>query len=80
MGVEKDQPLHVVRLECDGKPSPMACMVADEAIMQTRDECNAHLFSLGWRLHGKRTLCRYCSKRELEAKEALQEARRRRGA
>lgn len=79
MGVEKDQPLHMVRLECDGKPSPLACMVADEAIRPTRDECNAHLFSLGWRLHGERTLCRCCSKREMEARAALDEKGERKG-
>lgn len=73
MGVVKDQPMHVVSLECDGRPTCLGCLVAEEVLGPTRDECNEHLFYLGWRLHGERTLCRCCSKREMEARAALDE-------
>jgi hypothetical protein len=64
MPVVIDKPVHRLRIECDGKPTPLYCAVMIERLRDTRDACNEEIYAAGWRLDGERTLCPACLKRE----------------
>lgn len=64
MPVTVDQSKHRMRIECDGKKTPMHCDVAMEVTEDSRAECNMRFYKAGWRLDDKRTLCASCLKRE----------------
>ena len=60
-----DEAVYHMRMECDGKPSPLGCAVSIDTIQFTREQCNQHFYASGWRIRGKRQLCRACSAREM---------------
>ena len=65
-----DRAVHELRIECEGKKTPLGCMIADSVTRPTRDECNVELHRRGWRLDKGRTLCRLCEGREAAARKA----------
>jgi hypothetical protein len=68
-----DRTVHYMRIECDGKPTPLHCEVAMEVRLESREACSMAIFNAGWRLDGKRTLCRVCVKREAPARAKRRE-------
>lgn len=74
MPLTVDKAIHMMRVECDGKPTPLHCDVALCVERDDRDECNLALYSAGWRIRGDRTLCRACAARELKRMEAKRSA------
>jgi hypothetical protein len=48
-----DEAVYRMRIECDGKPSPLGCAVSIDTTQFTREQCNQHFYASGWRILGK---------------------------